>query len=84
MKLSCFSAVKPVMGWNQWVKCVAPFSVAHSFMASAMAFATGSSRGFPPAMQDFQAQKTWGSSRFFMVDSLNTSLPKISGTWMIS
>ena len=21
---SCFSAVKPVIGWNQWVKCVAP------------------------------------------------------------
>ena len=33
MNASCFSAVKPVIGWNQWVKCVAPFSIAQSFMA---------------------------------------------------
>ena len=32
---SCFSAVRPVSGWNTWVKWVAPFSSAHSFMASA-------------------------------------------------
>ena len=44
MKLSCFSAVKPVMGWNQWVKWVAPFSTAHSFMATATELATSSSR----------------------------------------
>ena len=35
-KLSCFSAVAPVMGWNQWVKWVAPSSRAHCFMASAI------------------------------------------------
>lgn len=35
IKLSCFSAVIPVRGWNQCVKCVAPFSIAHSFMACA-------------------------------------------------
>jgi hypothetical protein len=23
-KASCFSAVRPVWGWNQWVKCVTP------------------------------------------------------------
>ena len=44
MKLSCFSAVKPVIGWNQCVKCVAPFSTAHSFMATATELATSSSR----------------------------------------
>ena len=30
---SCFSAVEPVSGWNMCVKCVAPFSSAHSFIA---------------------------------------------------
>ncbi len=44
MKLSCFSAVHPVIGWNQCVKCVAPFSTAHSFIATATALATSSSR----------------------------------------
>ena len=34
-KLSCFSAVRPVIGWNRCVKCVAPFSMAQSFMAAA-------------------------------------------------
>ena len=40
IKLSCFSAVIPVRGWNQWVKWVAPFSTAQSFIASATALAT--------------------------------------------
>ena len=47
MKLSCFSAVMPVMGWNQWVKWVAPFSIAQSFIAFATTFATSRSRCFP-------------------------------------
>ncbi len=29
----------PVMGWNQWVKWVAPFSIAQSFMALATTLA---------------------------------------------
>ncbi len=32
-KASCFSAVSPVWGWNQWQKWVAPFSRDHSFTA---------------------------------------------------
>ncbi len=40
MKLSCFSAVTPVRGWNQWVKWVAPRATAQSFMAAATALAT--------------------------------------------
>ena len=40
MKLSCFSAVMPVSGWNQWVKWVAPWAIAQSFIASATASAT--------------------------------------------
>ncbi len=44
---SCFSAVTPVMGRNQCVKCVAPFSTAQSFMAVAMVSATDGSSGSP-------------------------------------
>ena len=55
MKLSCFSAVNPVMGWNQWVKWVAPFSTAHSFMATATELATSSSRWVPFSMVFFKA-----------------------------
>ena len=50
MKLSCFSAVMPVMGWNQWVKWVAPFSMAQSFMALATTVATSLSSGRPSLM----------------------------------
>ena len=39
-KESCFSAVRPVIGWNQWVKWVAPCSMAQSFMAAATTSAT--------------------------------------------
>ena len=55
MKASCFSAVTPVMGWNQWVKWVQPFSVAHCFMASAISLAMERSRDVPSVMQRFQA-----------------------------
>jgi len=47
IKLSCFSAVIPVRGWNQWVKWVAPFSTAQSFMAAATALATEGSSFVP-------------------------------------
>ena len=47
MKLSCFSAVRPVIGWNQCVKWVAPSSSAHSFIVAATVFATSSSRWDP-------------------------------------
>ena len=50
MKLSCFSAVMPVMGWNQCVKCVAPFSNAQSFIALATTLATFMSSGCPKRM----------------------------------
>ena len=50
MKESCFSAVMPVIGWNQWVKWVAPFSTAQSFIALATTFATLISRGAPSSI----------------------------------
>ena len=46
-KESCFSAVIPVMGWNQWVKWVAPFSIAQSFIAEATVFASVISSDLP-------------------------------------
>jgi hypothetical protein len=50
MKLSCFSLVMPVSGWNQWVKCVAPFSIAQSFIAWATSLAMSMSRDLPSSM----------------------------------
>ena len=47
MKLSCFSAVSPVIGWNQWVKWVAPSEMAQSRATEAMASATWRSRPLP-------------------------------------
>jgi hypothetical protein len=49
-KESCFSAVEPVRGWNQWVKWLAPRSSAHSRMADATVSARPESSGPPPAM----------------------------------
>ena len=39
-------AVAPVMGWNQWVKWVAPSSRAHCFMASAISLRRCERPGF--------------------------------------
>ena len=49
-KASCFSAVPPVRGWNQWVKCVAPFESAQSFIACATSSAMEGSSGLPSLM----------------------------------
>ena len=54
MKLSCFSAVMPVMGWNQCVKCVAPCSTAQSFMAEATSPATPELSGRPASIVSFR------------------------------
>src|SRR6185437_2955075 len=44
---SCFSAVSPVCGWNQCVKCVAPRPIAHSLIAWATRGATSWSSFLP-------------------------------------
>ena len=79
MKLSCFSAVMPVSGWNQWVKWVAPFSTAQAHMADATAFATERSRRCPSAMVFCRELYTSAESRAFITRSSKTLLPKISG-----
>ena len=46
-KASCFSAVSPVCGWNQCVKCVTPRAIAHSLMTCATVGAISTSSFFP-------------------------------------
>src|SRR5687767_1651722 len=55
---SCFSAVSPVCGWNQCVKCVAPLLVAHSLMTCATAGAIAASSFFPSRMEATRLSKT--------------------------
>ena len=80
MKLSCCSAVIPVMGWNQWVKWVAPFSTAQSFMAAATALATDGSSFAPFWMVCFRERYTSADRRAFITRVSKTKLPKYSGT----
>ena len=78
IKLSCFSAVMPVIGWNQWVKWVAPFSIAQSFIAFATMLAASLSRRFPSLMERWTCLKTSRGRRERMTESLNTIDPKYS------
>lgn len=50
MKASCFSAVKPLSGWNQWVKWVAPREMAHLLIPSATSLASFPSSGVPSSI----------------------------------
>ena len=63
-KESCFSAVEPVSGWNMWVKWVAPFSSAHSFIASATASASSGSSASPPSRVACSFSKTSSGQAF--------------------
>ena len=77
-KESCFSAVKPVMGWNQCVKCVAPCSTAQSFIASATASAWLASSWAPASTVRRRAWYTSGVRRLRCTASLKTRELKIS------
>ena len=72
---SCFSAVRPVSGWNTWVKCVAPFSSAHSFIASATASAVEGSSASPRSSVFWSCLKTSFGSRERCTASENTFWP---------
>ena len=78
MKLSCFSAVVPVRGWNQWVLWVAPFSTAQSFISLATMSAVVILIWPPWAITSITSAKTFLGSRSRMTDSLKTLEPKIS------
>ena len=79
IKLSCFSAVTPLKGWNQCVKCVAPCSSAQVFIASAISFAAERGRGCPLFKQPRQTSMALCGTYCSIVRSLNTSEPKSSG-----
>src|SRR5437868_8960787 len=81
-KLSCFSAVRPVIGWKMWVKWVAPFSMAQSFMALATASAICGSSGAPSLMVFWSALNTGLGSRRRWVAVLKTLAPNRSLTWV--
>jgi hypothetical protein len=68
------------MGWNQWVKCVAPFSMAQFFIAMATALATSISRRCPRAMVFLSTRYTSLESLDRITESLNTRLPNMAGT----
>ena len=84
MKLSCFSAVMPVRGWNQWVKCVAPLDIAQSFIAPATALATPISRAAPSSIVFLSDEYTLAGRTDFITLSSNTMLPKQSDTFVIT
>ena len=79
-KLSCFSDVMPESGWNQCVKCVAPFSMAHSFMAWSTTLATSISSGSPCFMVLSRLLYVAEGRRSCIVCSLNTIEPYVSET----
>src|SRR5712691_1035497 len=79
-KASCFSAVRPVCGWNQWQKWVAPFSSAHSFTACATSFAIAGSSLAPRRMVSCSDWKMGLGSFCFMAATLNVLAPNTSRT----
>ena len=84
IKLSCFSAVMPVIGWNQCVKCVAPFSIAQSFIAFATISAVSPSSRSPSFIERWTCLYACFGSRACMTQSLNTIEPNNSITFFIS
>src|SRR3954452_12726359 len=74
---SCFSAVEPVSGWNQCVKWVAPFSIAHSFIAEATASARIGSSGRPWSRVSCRRLKISDGTRWRWTEGEKTLAPKI-------
>ena len=65
----------PVRGWNQWVKCVAPFSIAQSFMAAPTASASEGSSGSPRSSVCCSERNTDRGSRWRWTAVENTFAP---------
>src|SRR3954468_19115932 len=76
-KESCFSAVEPVSGWNQCVKWVAPFSIAHSFIAEATASARIGSSERPWSSVSWRRLKSSDGTRWRWTEGEKTLAPKI-------
>jgi len=80
-KASCFSAVSPVCGWNQWQKCVAPLPSAHSLTACATSLAMAGSSRDPRRMVSCSERNTGLGSFSFMASTSKVLLPKTSTTF---
>ena len=80
-KASCFSAVSPVCGWNQWQKCVAPLPSAHSLTACATSLAMAGSSLLPRRIVSWRDLKTGLGSFSFIALTSNVLLPNISTTF---
>src|SRR5687767_7866077 len=81
-KASCFSAVRPVWGWNQWQKCVAPFSSAHSLTAWATSLAIEGSSLLPRRMVSWRDCALAFGSFCLMVARSKVLQPKLSATFV--
>ena len=79
-KASCFSAVRPVWGWNQWQKCVAPLPSAHSFTAWATSLAIAGSSLPPRWIVSCSELKIGLGSFFFIAATSNVLEPNRSRT----
>ena len=73
---SCFSAVEPVRGWNQWVKWVAPRSSAQSFMAAATESARSGSSAAPRSIVSCSLRNASLGRRARCAPGPNTLAPK--------
>jgi hypothetical protein len=74
------SAVRPVWGWNQWQKCVAPFPSAHSLTACATSFEIAGSSLPPRWTVSWSEPKIGLGSFFFMAATSNVLQPNRSRT----
>ena len=83
-KESCFSAVIPVIGWNQCEKWVAPLSTAQAFIACATALAIFSFKSSPLSMVFLSSLYTSLGSLSFITSSLNTFFAKSLGSANLS
>ena len=77
-KVSCFSAVSPRIGWNQWVKWVAPWESAHSFMPWATSLAISASSLSLFSMTLRSLSKTAFDRKRFIAALLKVRQPKRS------
>src|SRR6185436_17484112 len=78
---SCFSAVRPVCGWNQWQKWLAPLPSAHSLIACATSLAMAGSRRVPRRIVSCRDLNTGLGSFSFIALTSNVLLPNTSTTF---
>src|SRR5688500_13736408 len=75
---SCFSAVLPVNGWNQWVKCVTPLLSAHVLIPLAIWLAIALSIFCPALIEEVRLLKASSLKNFLAVFCVKTFSPNIA------